>query len=377
MPFAHILAAAYGWPGPPLAAAVHPDDEMLAVARRQAADEEHALDHYFRIGNLNDVAVQQILAWAGCDWRRIDATLDFAAGYGRLTRFLSQRLAPSKVWASDLMPSAVAFQRATFGVHTFASATDPAALRWPARFDLIVVISLFTHLPRSTFALWLRHLAGALADGGLLVFTTHGPELFAEGWRRPLDADLFFEPVSENATLSPQDYGRTYVRPDFVSASLRDLPGVELLAHVPRGLGRGQDVFVVGRGRPRPRARLVLREPPQAGIDGAESIGGAFRVAGWAVDADGQPVRRAWLFGDATLLGEVTPGRPRSDLATLSIDAARAGGWTIDVPQGTPWPEWLVLVVEDAHGWRGVQAQRVEHLLRDIQRRFAPPDAGP
>ena len=79
--------------------------------------------------------------------RAVPALLDFASGYGRLTRHLVLALDPVRVWVSDIKDKAVAFQRRRFGVHGFPSTAEPDDLAVTERFDLIFVGSLFSHLP--------------------------------------------------------------------------------------------------------------------------------------------------------------------------------------------------------------------------------------
>ena len=94
--------------------------------------------------------------------------LEFASGHGRFTRHLTKALGAGRVVVSDVVPSAVEFSKNTFGVDGFLSASAPEQVQWPQRYALVFVLSLFSHLPRSTWSRWLKVLYEAVAPGGLL-----------------------------------------------------------------------------------------------------------------------------------------------------------------------------------------------------------------
>ena len=86
--------------------------------------------------------------------------LEFASGHGRFTRHLVKALGADRVTVSDVVPGAVEFARATFGVQAFVGVTTsgdalPGSLRSGVR-----VVAVFI-LPRP-----LRALAGALVGYG-------------------------------------------------------------------------------------------------------------------------------------------------------------------------------------------------------------------
>lgn len=159
------------------------------------------------------------------------SVLEFASGHGRFTRHLVKALGPERVVVSDVVPSAVEFSRQTFGVEGFLSASAPESLQWPRQYDLVFVLSLFSHLPRSTWGRWLKALYGAVAPGGLLVFSTHGHKA-ARFDNVTLDAEgFFFAPSSESHAIDVHEYGTTFTAPEFVLARIAEVVGAEHLAH--------------------------------------------------------------------------------------------------------------------------------------------------
>lgn len=175
--------------------------------------------------------------------------LEFASGHGRFTRHLVKALGAGRVTASDVVADAVEFARDALGVTALPSTREPEALHWPARYDVVFVLSLFSHLPRRTWGRWLKKLFEAVAPGGLLVFSTHG----AEAARRQgvqWDAEgFYFAAASESQAIDVADYGTAFTSPAFVQARIaEEIGGAGQLAHfAPQHFWHHQDAYLVRR----------------------------------------------------------------------------------------------------------------------------------
>jgi SAM-dependent methyltransferase len=162
---------------------------------------------------------------------RMEHALEFASGHGRFTRHLVKALGAERVTVSDVVPDAVAFAQRTFGVQGFRSASVPEELQCPRQYSLVFVLSLFSHLPRSTWSRWLKVLFDAVEPGGLLVFTTHGVKA-ANFDHVQLDGEgYFFAPSSESTAIDGQEYGTTFTTEAFVLARIAETVGVDALVH--------------------------------------------------------------------------------------------------------------------------------------------------
>ncbi len=108
------------------------------------------------------------------------------------------------------------------------------------------VLSLFSHLPRSTWSRWLKVLYEAVAPGGLLVFSTHGLKA-AEFDHVTLEGDgFFFAASSESNAIDAQEYGTTFTAPEFVLARIAETMGADKLVHtVPVQFWNHQDAYVL------------------------------------------------------------------------------------------------------------------------------------
>ena len=195
---------------------VHPGDEMYRHSLATLPTAEFGTMAYFRAGLQILDALRQTAGWHERSLTSLDRVLDFAAGYGRSSRFLAALLPPERVWTAEILPDAVAFQGAEFGVNSIQSSKDPAQFRCDERFDLIFVSSLFSHLPERTWGDWLERLHGLLAPSGILVFSVHDEALVPPTHDLP-DGGLLFLPENEADSWDVAEYGTTFVSEAFVA----------------------------------------------------------------------------------------------------------------------------------------------------------------
>ena len=185
---------------------------------------------------------------AGQPLSRCASVLEFASGHGRFTRHLVKALGAERVVVSDVVPGAVEFLQSTFEVNGFMSASVPEQVQWPQRYDLVFVLSLFSHLPRSTWARWLKVLFEAVAPGGLLVFSTHGIKAAAFDSVVLDDKGFFFTPSSESNAIDAHEYGTTFTSEAFVLQVIADTLGADCLVHkAPVHFWNHQDAYVLRR----------------------------------------------------------------------------------------------------------------------------------
>jgi SAM-dependent methyltransferase len=156
---------------------------------------------------------------------RSRSVLEFASGFGRFTRHLA-RILPGRVTVSDLQPGSVEFAREQFGVQGFLSSADPSRVSIPGEYEVVFVLSMFTHLPPQRWAEWLRVLYAAVAPGGVLVFSVHnearGREIGVSFGRD----GTHFVASSESTALGADIYGTTFTTRVFVERQVAEaLPG--------------------------------------------------------------------------------------------------------------------------------------------------------
>jgi len=190
---------------------------------------------------------------AGRDWNSIDACLEVGCGYGRIVRELRDRLDPSHIYVTDVIEEGARFTAAEFGA-TAIPVIERSAETMPGRFDLVYLLSVYTHLRLDLVTQNLAAVARALKPGGVLVFTTHGQgsaetaERYDQYW---LDKQAVLRAMSaegyyyERYPYYYDEYGLTWFRGDAMRALVAETaPELEYIAHHPMTLEGHQDVFV-------------------------------------------------------------------------------------------------------------------------------------
>lgn len=284
-------------------------------------DRDRALTSYFQNGIDQLALVRHIAAWRGPSVRRM---LDFASGYGRLTRFLVHEKLAEEVTVSDILEGGMQFQADQFGVRTILSRTDPNDFVTPDRYDLIFVASLFTHLPPAMFTRWLRRLAGLLEPEGLLIFSVHD-ESIAPG---KVDG-IFFNSDSESRVLDGEEYGSTWVTEEYVRQQVAAIGESFACIRLPRALADWQDIYVISPA-PIPHARP--RRTPKGFVDQSAITDAGVQISGWATAVDTRADRVEVRLDDEVAV-TTRNFAPRPDVAAwLGVPSATDSGWLCVVP---------------------------------------------
>jgi SAM-dependent methyltransferase len=292
---------------------IHPDDDMFAFGVGLAGASSLAAMGYFRQGLSMVGLIEKVAVWRFGGWAGVGSFLDFAAGYGRTTRFLVEHLPAERVTVGEIQRDALEFQQREFGVKTLASPRDPDELESSTRFDLVFVASLFTHLPDRTFGMWLAKLWELVAPGGVLVFSVHDEAINRGGV--PLQDGFAFIPRSEISDLPVEDYGTNFTTAGYVRRRLDAAIGADAgnAIRLPRALCFEQDVWVVPREGP-PAHPLEYECGPIGAVDQFDVRGRTLEVSGWAADR-----------------GAAAVGAPTHDIAGVEVLVSGAAAAVLDV----------------------------------------------
>lgn len=350
-----ILARAY----PGICTSINSNDDMFNyLANHLGRSTEQTWTEYFNLGQTTLALLTQILKSTGKQWGDVEYFLDFAAGYGRCTRFMSEVLEPKSIWVSDILPSAVEFHREHFKVQGFVSDVDPDSVSMPQKFDYISVISLFTHLPDPTFHAWLRKLSDTLAPGGILVFTTQGLDLCGQVSAGGSSESSIFENHSESDILDKDSYGSMYCSPDYIEQAVNEIPGASLLAQFPKGLNNHQDVNVLGKDVSGDAKNVFTLSPDlQLFLDHVVfDSKSKLKLNGWAMDDQLKPVERVELLIDGEFVGHAQLLEDRPDVAEHFNEAKYLkSGWVFETVLEKP-PTLIAVVAHCANGARRIVA---------------------
>lgn len=223
---------------------IHPDDDIFRFIVREPFSRNPVRD-YLSDGWRTMSETMQLLEKIDRPLMKVSSFLEFASGYGRFTRHLARAL-PGRLTCSDVLPGSVDFAREQFGVKAFESSFEPEEIRFPERYDVVFVLSLFTHLPVPAWNAWLRALGGAVAPGGVLLFSVHSEELAREELGVTLNEEGYcFLPHSESPSLDPEKYGTTLTTRQLVVDQVRSALGVEPALFERGAFWVGQDAVAV------------------------------------------------------------------------------------------------------------------------------------
>jgi SAM-dependent methyltransferase len=231
---------------------VHPEDYMFSFIIKMGKTPRQGVFDYFQGGDRTARMLAHLVRQ--CLAQRVESAptmLEFASGYGRMTRHLIRHLPEVELSCCDIHEQAVQFTRQVLGVRTVLSSSLPADLTLNETYDVISAISFFSHVPDSTFKYWLKALFDRLKLGGHLIFTTHG-----RSFMRRVAKDLyttpeipacgfFFAPTSEQQDIDSSQYGAMFVTQEYVANQFMGLPADGL--HFQEGVWSGQDLYVVQR----------------------------------------------------------------------------------------------------------------------------------
>ncbi|REJ79968.1 MAG: class I SAM-dependent methyltransferase [Acidobacteria bacterium] len=354
------------WSGDPPLLDIGDGDEMFDYAL--AEQHQHrglALLAYLRSGLTAAETLGQVLERRWATLEEVPSLLDFAAGWGRVTRFLAPRM-PGRISVAEISPRALAFQRDRLGVEVLASQPVPERFTPPRTYAAVSAFSLFTHLPERTFGPWLERLWSCVAPGGLLVFSTNGEEVLMGD--AALDERGFcFQGVSENRELALGEYGTTWAARHYVASAVGErCRGALSLHHAPRALWHFQDLWVVARADREDEgaaassiaapeiAPLELSLPAEGYLDVCIQKGpGRVEMGGWAIDRshpDQPPEITVDLEGHAPV--SVPADRERGEVAALLGERYRHCGWQVALDGGRFDPAAQLLVSATTRGGR-------------------------
>ena len=240
--------------------------------RRTACGGTDPGEHY-RTG-LDDAEAIHDLALTFLD-RPLDSgprVLDFGCACGRLARWLPHALPGARVAGCDVRKAAVDWCAQHLPGEFRPNAIEPPLPFADHSFDLVVSLSVFTHLSRASNDRWIRELVRVTRPGGRLFLSMLGTfSLFviqrmeanqrffeisadrARAYVRRLATEHWLHHPMTPATIEVLDgveseYGHVFNDETFVRTAWA--PYVDVLGVVPAGQGLFQDFYAL---QPRPR----------------------------------------------------------------------------------------------------------------------------
>ena len=194
---------------------------------------------------------QYVAAAAGHrDFSEIKRMLDWGCGCGRVTaHYLRIENGPA-VSGCDIDGEDIEWCKGNLTDGSFATTSPYVPLPYDAgSFDLVVSLSVFTHLTKEQQREWLREIDRILAPGGLFIVSVHGLPAAERAAERFLSERLqrmdFFDDLPDAALdgIAPEGYYRaTYQKESFTRPFFGKV--FDVLEYIEGGVGI-QDLVVV------------------------------------------------------------------------------------------------------------------------------------
>lgn len=345
------------------------DEMYLFNITNLEGDQERALVEYFSLGRHVLDEVRQIVNWYFGGFEKLPSFLDFASGCGRFMRFLIEEVPPEKIWISDIQPQAVKFQQEYLGVNTILSSTQPEDYKVDYKFDCILSISFFSHMPERTFSKWMKTLYNLLTPEGIFLFSVHDESLLPPHIKMN-DKGIFFASESESFALDKEEYGTTYVTENYVRQVLSEISGNH--AHIHRlkeGVSRFQDLYIV-TNKAVDFSSLNFVHHPEGYLDSVElTAEGKLHLGGWAADFnEGGEIQEIAIFINDKKIDHCLPCHPRHDVAKyFKTDQVLNSGWSFDLDLDKILREdvMMIKVINHAHLESIVEIASIESMLKN------------
>ncbi len=229
---------------------VHLDDHILhfLLDHPKFPDPVEALTYYLNDGKASAEKLASLLGELDIGQHEPIALLEFASGYGCVTRHLRAALPRASVTACDIHPQAVEFICRELLCSAVLSHREPELLSLPQQYDVIFALSFYSHVPRETWGRWIRAHVEALTPNGVLIFTTHG-RYSCPFFGNPTipENGFWFSAQSEQKDLSLADYGMTIVMQEFVEREVWRQTGRPVRVYREKFWWDHQDLYVIAK----------------------------------------------------------------------------------------------------------------------------------
>lgn len=231
---------------------VHSEDLIYRfLVEHPAIGPEGAPDHYFNDGHKSAATLRSLVERdTGVNVTEPWKLLEFASGYGCVTRHLAAAIPHADITACDIHPDAIEFIERDLHTKAVLSVPDPDTFWLGQEFDVVFALSFFSHMPINSWARWLKALFRHVSPRGALIFTTHGNVSRDKLYGNSVDLGddgFWFVPSSEQADISAAEYGTTITSSEFVTRQIYHQLRAPISLHAPGMWWGHQDVYVVTR----------------------------------------------------------------------------------------------------------------------------------
>lgn len=228
---------------------IHPDDHIYNFLMDHGGfpDDKTRIRYYFVDGGRSANKLTTLISQYLPDVAR-PRVLEFASGYGCITRHLLAKADALDIVSCDIHEAAIDFLRNRLGGQAQLSASIPEKLDTGGTYDIVFALSFFSHMPVTTWARWLVRLCDAVHPGGIVAFTTQGRlSMPFVGCETLPDLGFWYRAMSEQHDIPVEEYGQTVIAPELVRRMVGTIADVVLLDTREGFWWDHQDLYVIRR----------------------------------------------------------------------------------------------------------------------------------
>lgn len=180
------------------------------------------------------------------------SVLDWGSGCGRVSRYLIDNMSDSTVYGCDIDGENVAWCVSNLADGNFSCIDMMPPTKYPDNaFDLIIGISVLTHLTHEAERAWAHELARVLRPGGVAIMTVHGSSGFSRILNDQSLSELLklgrFDAERDNrldSVLDDREYYRATYHTGAAAASIFE-GHLDFVASVPAANALVQDFLIL------------------------------------------------------------------------------------------------------------------------------------
>ena len=233
---------------------VLPDGKSLLFPPKSLVTRVHGdseISEFLAAGWQISKDIKAALKKNGKDFGEFQSVLDFGCGCGRVMIWNAAESNSISLYGTDIDAEAISWcqQNIKFAQFNVNQALPPLAYE-DNQFDLIYLISVFTHLNEEMQLKWLQELERITKPGGIVLITTRrlrSPKEAVELAPKLVEAGLICVPSSGYKNVFPDWYTITLQTEDYVRNKWVDL--FEIIDYIPGGIRGNQNIVLLQKGQ--------------------------------------------------------------------------------------------------------------------------------
>jgi SAM-dependent methyltransferase len=228
-----------------------PFEAVPPIYLRHRVHLDGSLETFLSAGRQSRLDIEAALEQVDRGIEEFTDILDFGCGCGRTFIWFEDLAYGARLHGTDVDAEAVGWCRENLPFGTFGLNGEIPPLDYPdGAFDLVVGISVLTHLDEAHQDVWLRELRRVTRPGGIVLLTVHGPDRVRQDltpeMRAAVQARGLLHVTSPlQRGIFPEWYQLTYHSREYVMKSFSRF--FQVRAYLPLGLNGFQDVVVLER----------------------------------------------------------------------------------------------------------------------------------